>query len=282
MVPTSGVEIRMCESAGRIQLPLASDLDNCIVAGDAMVLKTDYALLEKLTKGSLPWDYHHFVGLHGGKTFEQIVRDTRRELGLSGDDRTLQCWVGEELDHVVAAIKRGDLAEVPGAARVIRELVSTSRDVVVVSSSHRRRVEASLSAVGLSDSIPPASVKSAQSDYYPPRPKPDPSCYVDMTLQRMAHDTKGGWAIEDSVSGLVAAAGARDVLREQIANRGFDFSIIWFTGMVEPGHYSAWKQRAVDLEIPFEVASWDQVPHLFELVESGKKAEALKRYGLLK
>jgi beta-phosphoglucomutase-like phosphatase (HAD superfamily) len=273
--------MNVCESKSHALNPVASDLDNCIVAGDAMVLKTDYAFLEKLTNRTLPWDYQQFVGVHGGKTFEQIVRDTRRELGLPGDDLTLQKWVGEELQHVVAAIKNGDLEEVPGAARVIRGLVATSRDVVVVSSSHRRRVEASLSAVGLSDIIPPASVKSAQSDYFPPRPKPDPSCYIDMTLQRMAHDAKGAWAIEDSVSGLVAAAGAREALREQIANRGFDFSIVWFAGMVEPEHYSRWKQRAVDLKVPFEVASWDQIPDLFELVESGRKAEAIKRYGLV-
>lgn len=272
--------MKTCQDSRRAPIPVASDLDNCIVAGDAMVLKTDYAMLERLTRGSLPWNYHHFVGVHGGKTFEQIIRDTRDELGLSRDEATLQHWVGEELEHVLAAIQRGELTEVSGAAGVIRELVGGGRDVVVVSSSHRRRVEASLTAVGLSDSIPSASVKSAQSDYFPPRPKPDPSCYIDMTLQRMAHDAAGAWAIEDSVSGLVAAAGARDVLQEQLAERGFHFSIIWFTGMVEPEHYAQWKQRAIDLKVPFEVASWQEIPHLFELVESGKKAEALERYGL--
>lgn len=268
------------ELAPRAGAPVASDLDNCIVAGDAMVLRTDYALLERLNKGRLPWDYRSFVGAHGGKTFEQILRDTREELGLACDERLIREWVGEELDHVVSAIDRGDLEEVPGAARVIRGLVAAGRDFVVVSSSHRKRVEASLRAIGLAEIVPSDHIKSAQSDYSPPRPKPDPSCYIDMTLARMAADAKGAWAIEDSVTGLAAAAAARDALRDNLAARELDFSIVWFTGLVEPEHYPAWRGKARELRIPFEVASWDQIPDLFELVESGKKAEAVERYGL--
>ncbi len=272
--------MNVCDKTAPLQLSVASDLDNCIVAGDAMVLKTDYALLKSVAKGSLPWSYDTFVGLHGGKSFEQILNDTRRELRLSLDDRTVRHLVREELEDVVAAIRRGDLAEVPGAARVIRELIATSRDVVVVSSSHRARVEASLGVVGLSDIIPAASIRSAQSDYTPPRPKPDPSCYVDMTLERMACDTRGAWAIEDSMVGLAAAAAARHALRRCLSDRGFEFHIIWFTAMVAPEHYQIWKERALQLAIPFEVASWDQVPNLFELIDSGKEAEANERYGL--
>jgi hypothetical protein len=101
-----------------------------------------------------------------------------------------------------------------------------------------------------------------------------------MTLARMAHDTSRAWAIEDSVTGLTAAAAARDNLQAQLAERGFEFPIIWFTGLVEPKHYPVWKRRALELHVPFEVTTWDQIPHLFDLVESGKKAEAEERYGL--
>ena len=259
---------------------ITSDLDNCLVAGDDVVLGVDYHILQNLSSSSLPWDYDSFVARHGGKTFEQILRDTKNEIGVSLDDSAIHHLVADELDQVIQEIHRGAVQEVPGASKAITELVKDGSPVHVVSNSHRRRIEASLASIGVNDIIPSTHIKSAQSDYTPARPKPDPSCYADVVLAGMAHDPKHAWAIEDSVTGLQAATGARERLTSQLNLTGTEFLVVWLTHLVSPRHHAQWQQRALELRVDFEVSRWHDIPHLFDLVKSGKKAEAQERYGL--
>lgn len=125
------------------------------------------------------------------------IEETR---ALGKDFLTLQ--KDETVDALSVAAQ--PCAEVP---EVLEMLASIGQPCAIATTSGKPRVPVSVLACGFQEHFPPAKIHSGESDFDPPRFKPDPAVYI-LAAQSEGAAPENCVAVEDSVSGTGSAANA--------------------------------------------------------------------------
>eukprot|EP00617_Octactis_speculum_P018378 CAMPEP_0185770496 /NCGR_PEP_ID=MMETSP1174-20130828/59401_1 /TAXON_ID=35687 /ORGANISM="Dictyocha speculum, Strain CCMP1381" /LENGTH=347 /DNA_ID=CAMNT_0028455941 /DNA_START=85 /DNA_END=1128 /DNA_ORIENTATION=+ len=100
--------------------------------------------------------------------------------------------------------------EVPGCKEMLEGLDAMGKDKVkycIATTSGKPRVPVSIDAAGLRAHFTPESVHSGESDFTPPRFKPDPAVYF-RAAEWVGIDPANCIAVEDSASGVGSASNA--------------------------------------------------------------------------
>lgn len=136
---------------------------------------------------------------------------TQRFLGLSGATATaiiekdlgapVPSWFKEETTARLAAAYAQELKEIPGISGLLKKLTTP---VCVASSSSVKRLQVSLTHVGLYDHFAP-NIFSAEMVAHG-KPKPDIFLYA---ARRMGFAPENCIVIEDSINGVLAARAAQ-------------------------------------------------------------------------
>jgi len=140
-----------------------------------------------------------------GKNFRTTVRDLAQAEGIALDPAELELWVEMEKKEVTSRLRQA-LRPDPAVTGPLGEL-ARSRRLAVVTSSAGSRLDACLTATGLSDLFPPDTRFSAEDSLPRPAGKPDPAIYR-FAGDRMAAPPGAALAVEDSVPGVQSAVAA--------------------------------------------------------------------------
>ncbi|CAM9624915.1 unnamed protein product [Phaeothamnion confervicola] len=135
----------------------------------------------------------------GLKTFTELRGPS------GGEVPTLLQQQKEETVEALSKIAR----PCPGVPEVLAELRSSGIAFCISTTSPKPRVPASITACGLDEYFPAQKVHSGESDFNPPRFKPDPSVYLKASAAKAEKMAPCNCiAVEDSGSGVGSAANA--------------------------------------------------------------------------
>lgn len=174
---------------------LLLDMDGTLVDSEPRHIE---AHREFLAGKGLSFDY---ADLHGniGKSDRQFYRTIAAKHGLDVD---VAPWLQQKTDILIRNYVRDGLAIRPGVDALLQHAWSIGLCCCVVTSSERRLAHASLAQTGLAERLP---IRICHEDTV--RHKPDPEPYL-LAAQRLSVPIRNCLAIEDSVSGVRAAAAA--------------------------------------------------------------------------
>mmetsp|Transcript_41567 Transcript_41567/g.106340 ORF Transcript_41567/g.106340 Transcript_41567/m.106340 type:complete len:376 (-) Transcript_41567:148-1275(-) len=124
---------------------------------------------------------------------------TMRNGGTEPEDFLIQ-----QKDDTVLALKT--IAEsCPGVKETLKGLTDMGLKFAIATTSGKPRVPVSVIAAGLDPWFSPEKIHSGESDFDPPRFKPDPSVYL-LAAESEGSDIANCVAVEDSASGVGSAA----------------------------------------------------------------------------
>ncbi|CAM9238672.1 unnamed protein product [Choristocarpus tenellus] len=124
-------------------------------------------------------------------------------LRASNDLKDILTQQKEETVEALSVVAR----PVEGMVNTLDSLRSQGIPFAIATTSPKPRVPASVTAAGLDEYFPLEKIHSGESDFDPPRFKPDPSVYLKAASHEGA-DPKMCVAVEDSLSGVGSAANA--------------------------------------------------------------------------
>eukprot|EP00192_Tetraselmis_astigmatica_P013520 CAMPEP_0117657770 /NCGR_PEP_ID=MMETSP0804-20121206/5506_1 /TAXON_ID=1074897 /ORGANISM="Tetraselmis astigmatica, Strain CCMP880" /LENGTH=326 /DNA_ID=CAMNT_0005464243 /DNA_START=426 /DNA_END=1406 /DNA_ORIENTATION=+ len=130
---------------------------------------------------------------------------TFAEMRASGGEEP-EDFLVQQKDDTVLALET--LAEAcPGVKNTLEWLTSSGYKFAIATTSGKPRVPVSVIASGLDTWFSPDKIHSGESDFDPPRFKPDPSVYL-LAAKSENSDIAHCIAVEDSASGVGSAANA--------------------------------------------------------------------------
>ncbi len=172
------------------------DMDGVLVDSEAFIARTAMAMLaERYGIRATREDFLPFVGT--GE--ERFISGVAAKHGVSLDVESDKARTYELYFEVI----RGELREVPGAAAFVRECRARGLKVAIATSADRRKVEANLREIGLSEADFDAVVDGLEVE----RKKPFPDIYLE-AARRLGLAPGRCLVVEDALTGVRAAKAA--------------------------------------------------------------------------
>mmetsp|Transcript_39320 Transcript_39320/g.85529 ORF Transcript_39320/g.85529 Transcript_39320/m.85529 type:complete len:347 (-) Transcript_39320:192-1232(-) len=142
-----------------------------------------------------------------------VVDEARARFGLptfkamrSGEAKEEADFLTMQKDETVEALRT--LAKpCPGVPSTLKTLGAMGVRVAIATTSGKPRVPVSVVAAELTEYFPPEKIHSGESDFDPPRFKPDPSVYL-LAAESEKAAPADAVAVEDSASGVGSASNA--------------------------------------------------------------------------
>ena len=194
---------------------LLLDCDNCLVYSEALAFEACAELANEILSAHNISDRYTGPQLMTdfvGQNFRGMMVSLNTKYKLEMSEQELQSYVTKEEDKVISKLKE-KLQPCPG---VNAQLAKVAREgkykMVVVSSSAKRRVWASLVKAGQDKYLPEEGIYSAATSLPKPTSKPDPAIYL-YAMEQLGKKPEQCIAVEDSKSGATSAhrAGLRVV-----------------------------------------------------------------------
>lgn len=172
------------------------DMDGVLVDSEAFIARAAMAMLaERYGIRATREDFLPFVGT--GE--ERFISGVAAKHGVSLDVESDKARTYELYFEVI----RGELREVPGAAAFVRECRARGLKVAIATSADRRKVEANLREIGLSEADFDAVVDGLEVE----RKKPFPDIYLE-AARRLGLAPGRCLVVEDALTGVRAAKAA--------------------------------------------------------------------------
>ncbi|KAI9768619.1 MAG: hypothetical protein M1840_004816 [Geoglossum simile] len=142
-----------------------------------------------------------------GQNFRGMIVNLQKKHEFQLDPDTLESYVTQEEDRVIATLKR-KAEPCVGANEELKKLAASGNyGMAVVSSSAYRRVKASIEKVGQDKFFPKDHIFSAATSLPKPTSKPDPAIYLH-ACKVLGKKPGECVAVEDSKSGTLSAVRA--------------------------------------------------------------------------
>ncbi|KAI0395799.1 phosphoglycolate phosphatase [Xylariaceae sp. FL0594] len=155
-----------------------------------------------------------------GKNFRGILASLQERYGLVFTEQEIDAYVHLEMTLVTRKLQQ-KCDPCPGAPQQLAWAKQRGYEMAVVSTSAAKRLEVTLLAAGIGRFFAPGQVYSAVDSLPLPTPKPDPAIY-EYACKRLEKDPSECVAIEDSVSGALAASAAKIPLIGYVGAIGID------------------------------------------------------------
>jgi HAD superfamily hydrolase (TIGR01509 family) len=171
-------------------------MDGVLVDSEAFIAEAAIAMLaERYGVRAMREDFLPFVGMGENR----FIGGVAEKYGVSIDIESDKARTYELYFEVV----RGRLREVPGAVAFVRECRKRGIRTAIATSADRRKLEANLREIGLSESDFDATIDGLQIE----RKKPCPDIYLE-AARRVDVEPARCLVVEDAVSGVRAAKAA--------------------------------------------------------------------------
>ncbi|KAJ7213006.1 HAD-like domain-containing protein [Mycena pura] len=142
-----------------------------------------------------------------GQNFRGMMSSLQRKHNFQLSPDEVNVYVLREEDQVIGKL-RAALEPCVGVDKELADLAAAERfELAVVSSSAKRRVEASVEKVGMGKYFPSSKIFSAATSLEKPTSKPDPAIYLH-ACKVLGKQPGECVAIEDSKSGTLSAVRA--------------------------------------------------------------------------
>jgi HAD superfamily hydrolase (TIGR01509 family) len=197
-----------------------------------------------------------------GTTFREIVSRAARRFGISVTEAELTELAYRERAEVIPVLAR-ECKEMPYAIDALTELKAVGIKNIVVSSSHPDRLEACMYAAGQRQLI--SDVFSVQDPKSPTEPKPHPDIYLKAARELSIPHSKC-IAVEDSVAGVTAAAGA-----------GID--TLGFVGPYPQEQVTEMRTKLFAAGARWVISKLSEVPYIVRLLNSNQPDVVDRIYG---
>jgi beta-phosphoglucomutase len=172
------------------------DVDGVLVDSEAFIAQAAIAMLaERYGVAATREDFLPFVGMGENRFIGGVAEKYGVVLDLEADKARTYALYFEVI--------RGRLHEIPGAVAFIRECRERRLKIAIATSADRRKLEANLCEIGLSETYFDAAVDGLQVK----RKKPYPDIYLEVA-RRAGTDPASCLVVEDAVSGVKAAKAA--------------------------------------------------------------------------
>jgi beta-phosphoglucomutase-like phosphatase (HAD superfamily) len=238
---------------------LLLDCDNCLVFSESLAFEAcaelaneilaTHNISDRYTGPQLMTD---FVG----QNFRGMMVSLNTKYKLDMSDAQLQGYVTKEEDKVIAKLKE-KLQPCPGVNDQLEKVAKQGKyKMVVVSSSAKRRVWASLVKAGQDKYLPEDGIYSAATSLPKPTSKPDPAIYL-YAMEQLGKKPEQCIAVEDSKSGATSAnrAGLR---------------VVGYVGSYEEHEREKMRKVLEDAGATTIMYNWDEFEFIIERVEKGK------------
>ena len=172
------------------------DMDGVLVDSEAFIADAAIAMFaERHGIHATRADFTPFVGTGENRFIGGVAVKYGLSIDIDADKaRTYELYFD---------LVRGRLKELPGAVVFVRGCRSRGLKTAIATSADRRKLEANLSEIGLSDADFDASVDGLQVE----RKKPFPDIYLE-AARRIGVLPERCLVVEDAVSGVLAAKAA--------------------------------------------------------------------------
>jgi HAD superfamily hydrolase (TIGR01509 family) len=172
------------------------DMDGVLADSEAFIAEAAMAMLaERYGVDASREDFLPFVGAGEDRFIGGVAAKYGVEIDPAADKaRTYELYF---------ELIRGRLREVPGAVAFVRECRSLGLKTAIATSADRRKLEANLAEIGLSEADFDAVVDGLEVE----RKKPFPDIYLE-AARRLGLPPAACLVVEDAVNGARAAAAA--------------------------------------------------------------------------
>mmetsp|Transcript_25431 Transcript_25431/g.33204 ORF Transcript_25431/g.33204 Transcript_25431/m.33204 type:complete len:377 (+) Transcript_25431:107-1237(+) len=142
----------------------------------------------------------------------KVVNDKRKSFGLKTFDElisesgSLPDLLMQQKDETVQALSKVSQPN-PGVSETLKTLKELKFPFAIATTSPKPRVPVSITSCGFDEYFPAGKVWSGESDFDPPRFKPDPSVYL-LAAEKESQAPEMCIAVEDSASGVGSASNA--------------------------------------------------------------------------
>jgi len=172
------------------------DVDGVLVDSEAFIAEAAVAMLaERYGVTVTREEFQPFIGMGEDRFIGGVAEKFGITLDLEADKaRTYELYF---------EVIRGKLREIPGARVFLRFCRERNLKIAIATSADRRKLEANLREIGLSEADFDAAVNGLQVE----RKKPYPDIYLE-AARRVGTDPSHCLVVEDAVSGVQAAKAA--------------------------------------------------------------------------
>jgi len=172
------------------------DMDGVLVDSEAFIAEAAIAMFaERYGVVAKREDFLPFVGMGENRFIGGVAEKHGVAIDVEADKaRTYELYF---------EVIRGRLEEIPGAVAFVRACRERGLKVAIATSADRRKLEANLREIGLSDEDFDAVVDGLSVD----RKKPEPDIYLE-AARRLGAVPERCLVVEDAVSGVRAAKAA--------------------------------------------------------------------------
>jgi beta-phosphoglucomutase len=172
------------------------DMDGVLVDSEAFIAEAAIAMLaERYGVKATREDFQPFIGKGEDKFIGGVAEKYGARIEIVADKaRTYELYF---------QMIRGRLKELPGAVDFVRECRARGLKTAIATSADRRKLEANLAEIGLSEADFDVAVDGLQVG----RKKPFPDIYIE-AARRLGLDPAECLVVEDAVSGVRAAKAA--------------------------------------------------------------------------
>jgi HAD superfamily hydrolase (TIGR01509 family) len=172
------------------------DMDGVLVDSEAFIAEAAIEMLaERYGVVATREDFRPFVGTGEDRFIGGVAEKHGVAVNIGADKaRTYEIY---------ETLVKGRLESLPGAVAFVRECRSRGLKTALASSADRRKVEANLAGIGLSDEDFDAVIDGLQVE----RKKPHPDIYLE-AARRIGAEPARCLVVEDAVSGVRAAKAA--------------------------------------------------------------------------
>ncbi|KAK7006017.1 Haloacid dehalogenase-like hydrolase [Favolaschia claudopus] len=189
---------------------LLFDCDNTLVLSETLAFEACAELANEILESqgvSDRYTGHALFTEFVGQNFRGMMSSLQKKYSLDLPPATFDDYVTREEDRVIGKIKAALQPCVGVDDELARLFTSGWYEMAVVSSSAKRRVEASIDKVGMDKYFPRDKIFSAATSLEKPTSKPDPAIYLH-ACKVLGKQPGECVAVEDSKSGTLSAVRA--------------------------------------------------------------------------
>jgi HAD superfamily hydrolase (TIGR01509 family) len=185
------------------------DHDGTVVDSETIALKSAWNLTAEVLEefpGARLYSLPEFVQSFAGKPYREILTQLYQDSSTVLSEADIVRFVAEEENRAIACLSQ-EARPTQGTPEVLSDLRDHGIEFALVSNSSFRRLNACLTAAGLTADFPSDRIFSAHDSLPVPNPKPSPDIYLH-AIQRLGADVNNSVAVEDSLSGVRSAVAA--------------------------------------------------------------------------
>jgi HAD superfamily hydrolase (TIGR01509 family) len=185
------------------------DHDGTVVDSETIALKSAWKLTAEVLEefpGARFYSLPEFVQSFAGKPYREILIQLYQDSSTVLSEADLVRFVAEEEDRAIACLSQ-EARPTQGTPEVLANLRDRGIEFALVSNSSFRRLNACLTAAGLTTDFPSDRIFSAHDSLPTPNPKPSPDIYLQ-AIACLGADINYCVAVEDSLSGVRSAVAA--------------------------------------------------------------------------